>query len=356
MGCKPSKEAADPARQKSDAIDQQLRMDSMQAARQIKCLLLGSGESGKSTILKQMQLIHGKGYSAAERAAYREVIFSNVVQSMKVILVAMPSLGLTLHDPATAGPAAHTVLAQPNQVETPTLDPMVAHAIAVLWNDAGVRAAYARASEFQLNDSARYYFEAVDRLADPNYLPNDQDILRSRVKTTGIVETVFKVNDLAYHMFDVGGQRSERKKWIHCFENVTAIIFMVAISEYDQVLIEDENVNRMHEALNLFESICNSRWFVDTSIILFLNKIDLFKEKLAVTPVNKYFPDYEGPNDFQTACHFFLRKFTDLNTNAQYKSIYAHFTCATDTMQIKFVFSAINDILIRKNLEDAGLL
>lgn len=75
-----------------------------------------------------------------------------------------------------------------------------------------------------------------------NYVPTDQDVLRSRVKTTGITETTFVIGDLTYRMFDVGGQRSERKKWIHCFENVTAIIFLVAISEYDQVLIEDETV------------------------------------------------------------------------------------------------------------------
>jgi guanine nucleotide-binding protein subunit alpha len=42
-------------------------------------------------------------------------------------------------------------------------------------------------------------------------------------------------------MFDVGGQRSERKKWIHCFENVTSIIFCVALSEYDQVLLEENS-------------------------------------------------------------------------------------------------------------------
>lgn len=95
-------------------------------------------------------------------------------------------------------------------------------------------------------------------------------------------------------MFDVGGQRSERKKWIHCFENVTAIVFLVAISEYDQLLFEDETVNRMQEALTLFDSICNSRWFVKTSIILFLNKIDRFKEKLPISPMRKYFPDFEG--------------------------------------------------------------
>jgi guanine nucleotide-binding protein subunit alpha len=95
-------------------------------------------------------------------------------------------------------------------------------------------------------------------------------------------------------MFDVGGQRSERKKWIHCFENVTTILFLVAISEYDQLLFEDETVNRMQEALTLFDSICNSRWFLKTSIILFLNKIDRFKEKLPASPMKNYFPDYEG--------------------------------------------------------------
>jgi hypothetical protein len=99
------------------------------------------------------------------------------------------------------------------------------------------------------------------------------DVLRSRVKTTGITETTFQIGELKYRMFDVGGQRSERKKWIHCFENVTAIVFLVAISEYDQMLYEDESINRMQEALVLFDSICNSRWFVRTSIILFLNKV-----------------------------------------------------------------------------------
>ena len=73
-------------------------------------------------------------------------------------------------------------------------------------------------------------------------MPTDQDILRSRVKTTGITETTFKVGELTYKLFDVGGQRSERKKWIHCFENVTALVFLVSLSEYDQMLYEDESV------------------------------------------------------------------------------------------------------------------
>lgn len=82
----------------------------------------------------------------------------------------------------------------------------------------------------------------MSRIGVVGYQPTDQDVLRSRVKTTGITETTFLVDELTYRLYDVGGQRSERKKWIHCFENVNAIVFLVAISEYDQVLVEDETV------------------------------------------------------------------------------------------------------------------
>lgn len=72
-------------------------------------------------------------------------------------------------------------------------------------------------------------------------MPTDQDILRARLRTTGISETIFDLGSLTYRMFDVGGQRSERKKWIHVFDNVQVVLFLVAISGYDQVLVEDRN-------------------------------------------------------------------------------------------------------------------
>jgi guanine nucleotide-binding protein subunit alpha len=186
-------------------------------------------------------------------------------------------------------------------------------------------------------------------------MPDDQDVLRSRVKTTGITETTFIIGDLTYRMFDVGGQRSERKKWIHCFENVTTILFLVAISEYDQLLFEDETVNRMQEALTLFDSICNSRWFIKTSIILFLNKIDRFKEKLPVSPMKNYFPDYEGGEDYGQACDYILNRFVSLNQH-ETKQIYTHFTCATDTTQIRFVMAAVNGTFSTSFLQDQLLI
>jgi len=130
---------------------------------------------------------------------------------------------------------------------------------------------------------------------------------------------------------------------------------MVAINEYDQTLIEDDNMNRMHESFTLFDSVCNSKWFTNTAIILFLNKIDILRDKLSISPLNQFFPEYSGGSDFQSACDFFKGKFLDLN-RINGKQIYTHFTCATDTKQIKFVMSAVNDIVVQVNLKECGLL
>ncbi|CAK5278893.1 unnamed protein product [Mycena citricolor] len=338
----------------NDEIENQLKRDRMLAKNEIKMLLLGAGESGKSTVLKQMKLIYYDGYNAQERDAYKEIIFSNTIQSMRAILEAMPQLDISLAPQNDARRA--TILALPPQIEADSLPRDLADAIRGLWRDPGVKEAVRRSREFQLNDSAVYYFNAIDRMSTPDYLPTDQDILRSRVKTTGITETTFKVGELTYRLFDVGGQRSERKKWIHCFENVTALVFLVSLSEYDQMLYEDESVNRMQEALTLFDSICNSRWFVKTSIILFLNKIDLFAEKLPRSPLGDYFPDYQGGDNYDAACEYLLHRFVSLNQSAATKQIYAHYTCATDTQQIKFVLSAIQDILLQLHLRECGLL
>lgn len=67
------------------------------------------------------------------------------------------------------------------------------------------------------------------------------------------------MGNMRINLVDVGGQRSERNKWIHSFESVTSIIFCVALSEYDQMLLEDKSQNRMAESLVLFESVVNSR-------------------------------------------------------------------------------------------------
>jgi len=145
------------------------------------------------------------------------------------------------------------------------------------------------------------------------------------------------------------------KKWIHCFENVTAVLFVASLSAYDQVLYEDEGGNRMVEAMELFDEVTNSEWFLDTSIILFLNKRDLFKEKIQKVPLTEWFPEkFKGESTYKKSLEFIRDQFLELNENE--KDIYTHFTCATDTTNVYMVFNAVKDIVIKKGLFRAGLM
>jgi guanine nucleotide-binding protein subunit alpha len=126
---------------------------------------------------------------------------------------------------------------------------------------------------------------------------------------------------------------------------------MAALSGYDQCLVEDVNANQMHEALMLFESLVNGEWFRDKPIILFLNKIDLFREKLPISPLSTHFPDYTGKNgDEEASKQFFANKFRSINRNSN-REIYIHFTNATDTNLLKKTMEDVQDILIQKNLQ-----
>ncbi|KAK2530077.1 hypothetical protein Q9233_006462 [Columba guinea] len=112
--------------------------------------------------------------------------------------------------------------------------------------------------------------------------------------------------------------------------------------------------NRMHESLMLFDSICNNKFFIDTSIILFLNKKDLFAEKIKKSPLTICFPEYTGPNTYEDAAAYIQAQFESKNRSPN-KEIYCHMTCATDTNNIQVVFDAVTDIIIANNLRGCGL-
>ncbi|XP_075469718.1 guanine nucleotide-binding protein G(t) subunit alpha-2 isoform X2 [Ascaphus truei] len=339
---------------RSRELEKKLQEDAAKDAKTVKLLLLGAGESGKSTIVKQMKIIHQNGYSEQECMEFKAIIYGNVLQSILSIIRAMSTLGIDYGD-STKADDGRVLCHLADSIEEGTMPQELVDVIQKLWKDEGVQASFERAAEYQLNDSAPYYLNELDRITAPNYIPNEQDVLRSRVKTTGIIESQFSFKDLHFRMFDVGGQRSERKKWIHCFEGVTCIIFCGALSAYDMVLVEDEEVNRMHESLHLFNSICNHKFFAGTSIVLFLNKKDLFEQKITKVHLSICFPDYDGSNSYEDAGNYIKLQFLDLNMRKETKEIYGHMTCATDTKNVKFVFDAVTDIVIKETLKDCGL-
>lgn len=189
---------------------------------------------------------------------------------------------------------------------------------------------------------------------DPNYIPDDEDILRARVRSTGIEEAEFKFYDMSFKMVDVGGQRSERRKWIHCFQDVNAILFCASLSEYDQTLREDPDTNRMHESLRLFEEVSSSRWFKNTHIILFLNKLDLFEKKISRVPLQKLFPNYIGGDDKTKALEFIRARYSERMLHLDL--LFIHETIAVDTENMRFVFGAVRRTILEKIIDTLPIL
>ncbi|TFY75458.1 hypothetical protein EWM64_g8555 [Hericium alpestre] len=339
---------------RSDAIDKQIEEDSKKFKRECKILLLGSGESGKSTIVKQMKIIHQNGYTTEELLTFRPLIWKNLLESAHAVVGALAKIGLEPSRPANK--ASLEKLASYELSSDPTFffSPDIARAIQELWQDPVIPKMMDHSSEFYLMDSASYFFAEADRIASSSYTPTKEDVLRARAKSTGITETRFNMGTLSIHMFDVGGQRSERKKWIHSFESVTSIIFCTALSEYDQVLLEEKNQNRMAESLVLFDSVINSRWFLRTSIILFLNKIDVFKNKLPKVPLERYFTEYTGGADVNKGAKYILWRF--MQANRARLSVYPHITQATDTSNIRLVFVTVKETILQNALKESGIL
>jgi guanine nucleotide-binding protein G(s) subunit alpha len=169
----------------------------------------------------------------------------------------------------------------------------------------------------------------------------------------------------------VGGQRNERRKWFLCFNGVSAIIFVAACSSYNMVLREDPSKNRLQESLELFKVVWNNRWLCHISVIAFLNKEDLFREKILSgrSKLEDYFPAFRNftvsddpPRDHpevHRAKHFIKNEFqniTMMGKNFRYRRFFPHFTCAVDTQNIKRVFDDCRENIQWKYLSEYDLI
>ncbi|XP_074286340.1 guanine nucleotide-binding protein alpha-1 subunit [Silene latifolia] len=360
-------------------IDRRIQQESNADKHIHKLLLLGSGESGKSTIFKQIKLLFQMGFDEAELKSYTSVIHANVFQTIKLLIDGSKELAQNETESSK-----YTLSADSKEIgdmmseiggrsDYPRLTKELAQEIEKLWKDPAIQETYSHGSKLQLPDCTHYFMEHLRRLSDVNYVPTKEDVLYARVRTTGVVEIQFspvgenKKSGEVYRLFDVGGQRNERRKWIHLFEGVTAVIFCAAISEYDQMLYESENKNRMMETKELFEWVLKQPCFERASIMLFLNKFDIFEQKIHKVPLDscEWFKDYQqvlsGKQETEHAYEFVKKKFEELyyqctapdRVDRVFK-IYR--TTALDQKLVKKTFKLLDETLRRRNLVEAGLL
>ncbi|XP_024115581.1 guanine nucleotide-binding protein subunit alpha-12a [Oryzias melastigma] len=346
------------AKRRSREIDAMLARERRAVRRLVKILLLGAGESGKSTFLKQMRIINGQEFDQKALLDFRDTIYENILKGMRVLVDARDKLGITWQS-CENEKQGMLVMSWEGRVGASGVEPsefqLYVMALSSLWADAGIQEAYARRSEFQLSESVKYFLDNLDRIGQLSYIPSRQDILFARKATKGIVEHDFVIKKIPFKMVDVGGQRSQRQKWFQCFDGITSILFMVSSSEYDQVLMEDRRTNRLVESMNIFETIVNNKLFLNVSIILFLNKTDLLVEKIRTVDIRKNFPEFRGdPRRLEDVQAFLVQSFSRKRRNRG-KPLFHHFTTAVDTENIRFVFHAVKDTILQENLKDIML-
>jgi len=226
----------------------------------------------------------------------------------------------------------------------------------------------------QLEAPLGYIMNAMDRIAEEGFQPTNEDILFARKRTSGVNFLDFEAYGAKFLLIDVGGQRTERKKWLAHFDIVDAVIFVVGLDQYDQVMMEDGITNRLRDSLELFEEMCSSPWFRNSSFLLFLNKSDVFKTKIKQVPLTVCFRNYQGdPHDYDATSKYIIKRFQQIHSthasnyrdaqpnrhrravaNRATPHVYPYMTNATDTEAMRFVIDTCQDILLRSEMEKWG--
>ncbi|VDM39431.1 unnamed protein product [Toxocara canis] len=297
-----------PARRESDPKVEAMPATAEEEANEdnntVRLLLLGAAESGKTTVLEQissnLRKLYHQNFTEVELMHRRAFIFENIINSMRSMLSYLEQIKMPLADPDN--PANAQLVKDELEGVFSKLNPRQYNALMSLWNDASIQEIYERRSEYNLNDSTKYFFDSLERINALDYTPTPQDLIMVYCPTVGVQNVIFTVHNRTYQLFDIGGQKIDRRKWASMYDGIDAIIFCIAISEYDQKMNEDGSTNRLHDALNLLEQICNEPKFHSTWVFIFLNEIDVLAEKISKVPIEKYFPEYNGKFFFLICC------------------------------------------------------
>ncbi|RDX57473.1 G-protein alpha subunit [Lentinus brumalis] len=472
------------AKRISDSIDEEIKADRerMRKSKQdIRLLLLGQAESGKSTLQKQFQLMYNPSGLDEERLSWRTVIYFNIARPVRRILEALETVGEGDDDDDMASEAAFA-----NLPDTPTglpvaadfseqmslspsqaslekkvaqlrarLSPLLAAEASLAerlsggvnvsgsgrgsvfvrsgWQSRTLGLAFGKARErtssggrfsftgrnsldnkgsemelqariaqaeedrlieevasvlsecqgdvrelwelpavkklrdrrrLKLEEWADYFMDTISRVATPGYIPTTEDILHARIQTMGVAEHVFDMSvhgrTVRWHLFDVGGARGQRHSWIPYFDDATAIIFMAPVSAFDQYLDEDPRINRVDDSLQLFKQICSNPLLKRAHLVLFLNKTDLLRAKLATgTRVNKYITSYgDRANEYDAVVAYFKAHFTQVHrrNNENSRVLFTHLTSVVDTKAMQSIITDVRDSIFRGYLKSAALV
>lgn len=335
------------------------KSDTIDAHTPTKLLFLGAGDVGKSTFLKQIKFLYKHGFTQTEKEDFVPVVHQNIICSMQVLLQQLDQpYGQDLQLSPQNQELKHKILNMKHEYRTDDedsnrlIDDTLAQQINNLWQDHAIQRIYNSRREkgthnCTLDENAGYFLNQINVTSNTEYIPTNEDIIKCKARTTGIVELQVTVDDSKMVIYDMGGQRAERRKWLHCRENVNGIVYFASSSCYDQQLVEDESTNRLSEEVNLFYDVLTM--FPTQPIILVLNKKDVLREKLSDSkgrPVSDFHNGYDNnqSDKYTYTLEYLETEFLSRAKQLDRKVTVIHLA-ATDTKDSQKVFSQIRGIM-----------
>lgn len=284
------------AAMRSEAIDRQLETDEMSLRRETKLVLVGQPNSGKELVMRQMKVLYADGYPISERHQYRPAVRSTVRLLIHSIIDLIKDTGIPLPSPLSTDFAV--LLHEIETSDPSSLSPAAVTATQSIWPSPIFSTLYIQNFEIDFPQYAPYFADSIARIAAPDYVPTEADIIRLNASTGGIKELRFDWNELAVHLFNISGFIPDqfRKRWFHQLENATALVYTVDVATYDRPYHGHSAESQLLDDFATFKSYANSPKFAGSSVILLLNNFTRFREKLTHAPLEAFFSDFVPPS------------------------------------------------------------
>jgi guanine nucleotide-binding protein G(z) subunit alpha len=343
----------------------------------VKIILVGTSASGKTTLAKQLRIITTEGdpFDREETEIYKKLIRYNLITNFGAIGTLIKRFSEEEKEAKASGKEISletrarikkTKGILPNTIANLAKISEYKYDADVTNNENEELFTYVKnvCQDERLMENfdyeltyIRHYTNKIESVLAVDYTPTLDDILRTRQRTTGFSDLSFIKDKVMWEIFDVGGQLAERRKWelIANSNKINAVVFCMSLADF-QDTNQETGKTCLIDTLELFRRVVKESWVNGKALIIFLNKTDLFKERLekGVIKLTTADPSYTGENTYENGISLFEKMFKDIirDANKSLEDTTVYPTCALDTSQTKIVLDAITDNLISQRLDN----
>ncbi|KAI8914327.1 guanine nucleotide binding protein, alpha subunit [Gorgonomyces haynaldii] len=297
-------------------------------------LIVGPPASGKSTILRQLQLQY-EGLPTALRNSFRDDIIFVIIDTMHRLIDLAFELDVEI-DPKLY--KDESIVVSYKWLPGKDIPFHVAQSIERLWQSKAIRDCYRELDDIGHCPNADYFLSNCIRLAIPKCEISVEDVLSIYVPSERVDSLDLTIGGQLHRFYEIPGNMRWFKQAYH-FSDVTAVLFVASLASFNLYHEETER-NMLLEAILLFKELESTKYLISASILLFLNQMDLFERKLESYEISDYFLDYEGPNEPLRGAVFIGQLFKQQVVH-RHRKAYIHMTTATQTSRLKIQMSSL---------------